>query len=1084
MGSLLHAEDARWLRYAAISPQGDRIAFGYRGDLWVVAADGGEARPLTGHVGYERSPVWSPDGRQVAFASDRHGNFDVFVVASRGGKARRLTVHSTFDVPTCFSRDSKRVFFSSRRVDAPQAVIGSVFLPELYSIPIEGGRPRMELTTPALNARLSPDGTSLAYEDIKAYESGWRKHHVSAHARDIWIVERRTGKHTRLTPFRGEDRDPVWARDGKTLYYLSERSGSLNVWRSGGEPAQVTHHGPHPVRFLSIADDGTLSYTYNGDLLVKRPGQEPRKLRVTVAAGARTNASRTEVSRKGATGFAVAPSEDEVAFVVRGEVFVASTEHGTTKRVTFTPSQERSVAWAPDGRTLYYAAERDGSWSLYQTSLKRKQEERFFNATVLEEKPLLVGPDEAFQPVVSPDGKQIAYLHNRDEIRLLDVATGKTRTLVPAERNYSYADGDISYSWSPDSRWLACTVLLDGQWIEDIGVVNIGSGELVHLLLSGYYDAGPRWSRDSRTLYFYSNRLGRRSHGGWGSDGDVFALDLTQAAQDRARLSEEEFALLEKKEKKERRKKRKGKKKGKGKDKGGDEENGENGGEDEDDDDDDDDDDDEKKEKVEPVRIEFEGREDRVRRLTLHSAPLGGFALSPDGETLVYWARVEDKWDLWVNKVRESATKKLFKANGGGRGEVHFAKEGDAVFIRSNDGRIARVNVKSGKAEPVKYAAEMTIDTPEERAYIFEHVWRQLKRKFYDPGLHGVDWDALKVNYLAFLGHIDTNHDFAELLSEMLGELNASHTGARYRIPQEGADETASLGLLFDPEHAGDGLKIAEVLRGGPCARAESRIAPGAVLTHIDGVKLTPAVNHFALLNRKANKPTLLGFGPDHEEVVKPIPRRQEYALLYRRWVRKRREETDRLSGGRLGYVHVRSMGEGSFRKVYEEVLGRHGAKEGLVVDTRFNGGGNLHDDLVAFLGAKQYLTPQPRGKKRGTMGGAPWNRWTRPVIVIQNEGNYSDAHIFPYIFKELGLGKLVGTPVAGTGTAVWWERQIDRTLMFGIPQVGYVMPDGKYLENTELAPDVLVVNDPESRARGRDPQLERAVKVLLEELK
>jgi C-terminal processing protease CtpA/Prc len=547
----------------------------------------------------------------------------------------------------------------------------------------------------------------------------------------------------------------------------------------------------------------------------------------------------------------------------------------------------------------------------------------------------------------------------------------------------------------------------------------------------------------------------------------VFALDLTQAAQDRARLTEEEFALVEKKEKKERKKKRKGKP-----------------GKDEDDEDEEDDEKGKKKEKVDPVRIEFEGREDRVRRLTLHSAPLAGFALSPDGETLVYWARVEQKWDLWVNKVRESATKKLFKANADGRGEVTFAKDGGAVFIRSSDGRIARVDVKSGKAEPVKYAAEMTVDTREERAYIFEHVWRQLKRKFYDPELHGVDWEALKVNYVAFLDHIDTNQDFAELLSEMLGELNASHTGARFRVPQEGADETASLGLVFDPTHTGDGLKIAEVLKGGPCARAGSRIAAGQVLTRIDGVRLTRAVNHHALLNRKANKPTLLGFGGDHEEVVKPIPLRQEYALLYRRWVRKRREETERLSQGRLGYVHVRAMNERSFRQVYQEVLGRHGAREGLVVDTRFNGGGNLHDELVAFLGAKQYLTPHPRGKTRGRMGGAPWNRWTRPVVVIQNEGNYSDAHIFPYIFKALGLGKLVGTPVAGTGTAVWWERQIDPTLVFGIPQVGYVMPNGKYLENSELAPDVLVVNDPESRTNGRDLQLERAVAVLLEELK
>lgn len=1062
------AEEARWLRYPAISPDGTTIAFSYRGDLWLCSADGGEARPLTSHVAHESWPVWSPDGRTIAFASDRHGNFDVFVVAAAGGPARRLTAHSGHDTPVSFTPDGKRVLFSAARHDAPGALLAALWFPELHSVPAEGGRPRLELTTPALGARPSPDGTALAYTDLKGFENQWRKHHTSSVARDVWVTS--GGRHRRLTDFAGEDRDPAWSPDGKTIHYLSEASGSFNVWSrpadGSGAPEQVTQHGPHPVRFLTAAGDGTLCYAYDGTIWTKRAGRDPRGLRITVAAGERTNPTRVEVLRDGATELAVSPDEEEIAFVVRGEVFVASVEHGTTKRITSTPEQERSLSWAPDGKTLYYAGERDGSWNVYAATLQRPEEERFFRSTLVKETPVLHTPDEEFQPLPSPDGKLLAYVRNRDEIALLDPATGQSRALVPAARNYSYEDGDVRFAWSPDSRWIACGVIQQGRWIYDIAVVEVATGALTDMTVSGYEEWAPQWSADGTAILFASNRFGRRAHGSWESEADLLAMDLTQEAHDRSHMSDEEYERWKEKGSK-------GKKGGKG-GKGGKGEQGEEPEEAE-----------EKKQPVppDPLKIEFLGREERTRRLTHQSSKVGGFALSPDGEKLAYFAEVEGKWDVWLADVREGSMKRLSKWGDDEPGDVTFAKDGKAVFLRRHRGGIAKLPL-DGAAKPVPYAAEMTISDAGERAYVFEHCWRLARGKFYEEKLHGADWDGLRQHYAQFLPHVETGHDFAELLSELAGELNASHTGAGYRPRGEEGDETAALGILFADEQ----LTVAETLPLGPAAQAGSKIRAGDVLTHIDGTELGPAVEHFALLDRKAGKPVRLGFRrPDattYEEVVRPIAPRAERNLLYKRWVARCRERVERLSNGKLGYAHMRGMNDDAFREVFKETLGRCGDKRGLILDTRFNGGGNNHDELVMFLSGREYLTLHPRGKERGSFGGEPWARWARPVVVLQCEGNYSDAHIFPYVFRKLGVGKLVGAPVAGTGTAVWWERQIDGATTFGVPQVGFVTEDGRYLENLELEPDVLVLGDPEAAAKGDDPQLDKAVEVLLAELK
>jgi Tol biopolymer transport system component len=544
-----------WMRYPAISPDGKTIAFSYRGDIWLIDRAGGRARLLTSHTGYERSPIWSPDGKQIAFASDRHGNFDLFVIPTEGGAARRVTYHSAQDIPTAFTPDGARILFASRRLDAAEAAIGTLRMAELYSIPVAGGRPRQEMTTQAEYASYNPDQSQLLFHDYKGIEDRWRKHHTSSVTRDIMLRDAETGKQTRLTPFEGEDRNPVWSADGKKIYYLSEEgSGSFNVWEmdptNPDTRRRLTRHETHPVRFLSAATDGTLAYGYNGQIWIKPPGEEGRRIAIEALADQRNNDARREVRSSGASDYAVSPNEEEVALIVRGEVFVTSVEFGTTRRITNTPQQERVVSWGEDGRSLYYDSERGGSWNLYNSTIAREEDDSFADAAVVTEQPLLVTKDETFQPLVSPDGKKLAYLKNRDEIMVMDLETKKSSVVIPRRKNHSYADGDIEYAWSPDSRWLTATYHGHRLWTPEVAAVKLATGEIINVTQSGYAEELPLFSSNGKLLLYATNRHGERGHGGDGHEADIFGLYLNQEAFDEAHLSKAELALKKKRKKK------------------------------------------------------------------------------------------------------------------------------------------------------------------------------------------------------------------------------------------------------------------------------------------------------------------------------------------------------------------------------------------------------------------------------------------------------------------------------------------------------------------------------------------------------
>ena len=1058
------ADDAAWMRYCAISPDGTQIAFSYKGDIYTVSAQGGRAMQITTNPAHDTRPVWSPDSKQLAFASDRLGSMDVYLVDKEGGVPTRLTTHSGNETPLAFKDNGHILFQANILPSTTDMQFASGQFPQVYEVSTQGGRPVMFSSMPMEDISINASGKALLYHDKKGYEDAWRKHHTSSITRDIWMCTldgQRSYK--KLSTFNGEDRNPVWAGTD-TYYYLSEEKGSFNIFKAsinGGKATQLTHHTKHPVRFLTSSKNGTLCYGFDGGIYTLKEGSQPQKVNIQVVTDKIDKDIIRQIRSNGATSIALSAEGKEVAFILRGDVYVTSTEYKTTRQITNTPEQERNIDFAPDGRSLVYASERNGLWQIYQSSIVNKEEKMFTYATEIKEEKITNSNVTSFQPQYSPNGKEVAFLEDRSTIRVINLATKQARTVMDGKFEYSYSDGDQWYQWSPDSRWILSNYIGIGGWNnKDVALINAsGNGEIHNLTQSGYNDSGAKWVLDGKAMIWESDRAGYRSHGSWGAHGDIYIMFFDLEAYERFLMSKEDLALLEEAEKE----KKDDKKEPTSKDAKNKKAPA----------------DDKKKEEVKPLVFDLDNCRDRVVRLTRHSSSLGDAILSKKGDKLYYQASFEKGSDLWCQDLKENSTKLVMKNVG--RGLMLVDKKGENFYMSSRGG-IQKVTIKDGKSKPVSFEAIFDYKPALERQYIFDHAWQQVKDKFYKEDIHGVDWDGYREAYRRFLPSINNNYDFQELLSEMLGELNGSHTGARY-YPNGPTLSTANLGVFYDDTYTGNGLKIKEIMAKSPFTLKKCDVTPGCVIEKIDGQPIEAGKDYFPLLEGKAGKKVLLAIynpanGKRFNVTVKAISSGEQNNLLYKRWVDRNKEMVKKLSNGRVAYVHVKGMDSESFRTVYSEILSdENRQKEALIVDTRHNGGGWLHDDLATLLSGKEYQRFVPQGQY---IGSDPFNKWLKPSCVLMCEDNYSNAHGFPWVYKELGIGKLIGAPVPGTMTAVWWETQIDPSIVFGIPQVGCVDMRGQYAENNQLNPDIEVYNKPEDSLNGIDTQLATAVKEML----
>ncbi|MFA7115660.1 MAG: S41 family peptidase [Bacteroidales bacterium] len=1114
-----------WLRHQTISPDGNTIAFMYKGDIFTVPTIGGKATQITSHPDYDANPVWSPNGKKIAFVSHRMGSNDIFIVDRQGGSAKRLTTFSGSENIICF-RDNSHILFSANIMPTAESMqFPSGTFSQVYEVNTNAGRPVMFSSLPLEDINFSKDGRSFLYQDKKGYENAYRKHHTSPITRDIWlcnltnentdkeaesVINVNKAKFTQLTKNMAEDRNPVFSQNNNSFYFLSERNGSFNIYKmdlndaikgkdasninevikrntapspsgsAGQGPLpdthtigliQLTHFQKNPIRFLSVDNNGTLCFGYDGEIYTMKEEAEPQKVKIEIVQDEITREVIKKIFSRGADDMAVSKDGEQIAFIYHGDVYVTSEKYNTTKQITNTPQQERDIDFSPDGKSVIYSSERNGLWQVYRTNIVKKDEKIFPYATTLKEECLTNTNYPCFQATYSPDGKEVAFLGNRTGIYVINLKSKNIRKIMDEKYQYSYSDGDQWFEWSPDSKWILSDCIFKGGWNnKDVALINTsGKDEPINLTKSGYNDGNAKWVLGGKAIIWTSDRAGYRSHGSWGSENDIYIMFLDLNAYEKFHMSKEELELLkqsekDKKEAEEKAKTDKKSKKSKKKDQK-DKKSKKDG----------------EQEEVKALKFDIENAEYRIDRLTVNSSFLGDAVLSKDGQKLYYIAKFEGGGDLWMHDLQKDVTKILSK--GVGFGSLTMGDKGDIYFMSRRG--ISKIDPKSGKAKPIKYEGVFDYKPAAEREYMFNHCWSQVKDKFYDPTIRGLDWKEYKTTYAKFLPYINNIEDFSEMLSELLGELNGSHTGSGARISSD-CLATASFGVFYDDTYTGDGLKIKEILKRSTFDRIETKVKEGDIIEKIDGKEIKAGQDYFPLLEGKANKEVLISVlnpktNKTFEEKVKPINGYVVSELLYQRWVERNRNMVEKLSKGKIGYIHIKGMDSPSFRTLYKELLGRNRDKEAIIIDTRHNGGGWLHDDVCTLLSGKIYERFMPRGQ---FIGKDPYNKWTQPSCMLVCEDNYSNAHGTPWVYQTLGIGKLIGAPVAGTMTAVWWETQIDSRIFFGIPQVGCMDNNNNYLENQLLIPEILIYNTPEEVLNGTDRQIKAAVKTMEEEVK
>ncbi len=1018
-------------RMPALSPDGKRIAFVYRGDIWVAPAEGGRATPLTRHVAYDAFPLWSPCGKWIAFGSVRNGNWDVFVIPADGGATRQLTFHAQSEIPSSWSRDGRFLYYSASYDSSNPSVV---------ELEVATGRFRrvVEDYLTINGPQVSPDGTSLIYGRYGF--PWWRPRYVGSGAMQIWHYNLRTGERRAITNDQRQHLWTQWMPDGRTLLTVtigektpdSPRLGEIlpvfqdnarrtpNLWAVDlqGRKRQLTQFVGGAVRYPTVAyNTGDIAFEYEGHLYLLRQGaREPQKLTFTAVQDDVVNTRQRESFTSGVEEAEPSPDGKQFAFRLRGDIWLIDVEKPKStpekrnaefaKRLTEWVGDDSDFIWSKDGKTLYFTSDRNYHQQLYA-----------LNIETLEVKRLYDRPADVTRLKLSPDGKFLGFWVSGGDGGLftLNLETNEVKKVLHEPGTHWYGLGGGDFAWSPDMRWICVQRVSPNRGARNLWILPAdGSGEPINITRLNSFHGQPAWSPDGKYLFFSSTREGN-------------ALYVVPLTRETARLQDTDIKF-------------------------------------------------EKPKEDEPleVKIDFDGIDQRIRRHS-NQQPQADLVVASDGK--IYFI---SEGDIWQVSYDGNESRRL--TSGGGHAFLRVSPDAKKLFYVRNSELYVMNLQANNRVDKVEFRAEFEVDTNALREAAFVQFWRAYERGFYDPGFHGRDWAKIRERYRPLLKGVGTPEEFGAVLSMMVGELEASHTEVSPQSSGGRSPSTPHLGFTIDYSHRGRGLKVASVPEGSPASFPETQIRPGEFVLKINGEPVQADQNLWQLINDKGNRTFEFLVAPTPDEAEARIVRYQPLSagawseLHYQNRVNRLRRYVEEKSGGQIGYVHIRGMGGGDLTRFEREFYEYSQGKKAMIIDVRFNGGGNISDTLIDWLERTQYGFYRARD---GEAYSWPSNAVEMPMVVMMNERSMSNAEMFPYAVKAKRLATTVGWATPGYVIATWSLGLVDGTGA-RMPQLGVYRKDGSNMENNGERPDIEVWLSPEDWLVERDPQLDRALEVLM----
>lgn len=1102
----------------ALSPDGKLLAFGWAGDVWVAPVTGGAARPLTRHPARDGSPVFSPDGKEIAFVSERTGSPQLFIVALEGGEPRQVTYHTAgFDLQDWFP-DGKRLLALGSR-DHYWGRNTSRFLA------VDAAQRRAEqvlFDDYGANGQLSPDGKKLLY--TREGPAWWRKGYRGSQADQVWLFDLAEGTHKKLLHRDTQSRWPLWKPDGSGFYYVGGPGKAQQLYEhrfADGVERPLTQMADDSVVFPCISRDGsTIVFRHRFDLYRLKPGNgAPEKIDLKCTLD-RTSEKVNRRVLQSATNVAFNAEGTEIAFIAGGDVWVMDTELKEPRQVTATPEEERDVVFAPDGESLWFASDAGGQCDLRKAVRKDPAKPWFLNEEFPQSK-LTDDAETEGDLKFSPAGDKAAFVKGRGDLWIMDADGKNARKLLAGFTR-------PEFDWAPDSQWLV-VAKDDSDFNRDVWIMPLdGSRPPYNLSRNPFPDANPVWSPNGKMIVFVGAR-GEPSGAAGTRERDIFYVYLTQDEDEqgsRERAIEKSLEKIKKAKlglpiaepgaapaasapggdpaapagprrrrpgtdeflrsddpKTDEPKKDEPKKDG-----------------------------DAKKEPEKPkkqpppkVAIDFDKLNERVRRIRIPDSSEGALVWSPDSKKLAFSGSIEGKRGLCTVEFPDQLTPKFVST--ATLGDVRWIKTGNllvghAAGVPSTLSTAAAASPTGAAPTSYRFSAQQTEDLPAKRRAVFDLAWRTMRDSYYDDQLGKNDWNAIRAKYADMAGQAPDDATLAVVVNMMLGELNGSHlgfsiTGGLPRgqtppDPQAGArwsESTAHLGVRFDPAFAGPGLLIRDVIPGGPADQKKSKLNAGEVILAIDGQPVTPSQDLTAVLNGKLPRDVKLKVkakdGKERDLTLRPFSYGEARPLLYRKWIEDNRAAVEKLSGGKLGYLHIDAMSMPSFYKFEEELCAQGYGKDGLVIDVRENGGGSTADHLLTALTQPVHAYAVPRGGEPGyPQDRKVYATWNKPIIVLCNQNSFSNAEIFSHAIKTLKRGKVVGVPTAGGVISTGGTAIMDVGFLRQPFRGWHLLNDGEDMELNGCVPDLILWPEPGQMPRGEDKQLEKAVETLLADVK